>query len=217
MITVPEQSEININGNVIATDVTFEEYMERYAAHFCEWIEGVVIQMSPVHEKHDGLTFYLRQLVETYFELRPIGQVRSAPFVLKLLPEVRFGREPDLMIILHTNPHQLTATAMNGPADICIEVISEESIARDHGDKFMEYEKGGVGEYWIIDPIHKDTRFYLLNEAGVYVPQPVDADGYYHSPTLPGLRLHIPTLWQEQLPGPGATVKAVAAMLNESA
>lgn len=217
MITVPEQTEININGNVIATDVTFEEYMERYAAHFCEWIEGVVIQMSPAGWQHNKIITYLCLFIEAYFELRPLGRINIQPFVMRLPAFPNRRREPDLLVILNDNPYQLHETYMDGPADICIEVISEESIARDHGDKFMEYEKGGVGEYWIIDPIHRDTRFYLLNEAGVYVPQPVDADGYYHSPTLPGLRLHIPTLWQEQLPGPGATVKAVAAMLNESA
>jgi hypothetical protein len=31
---------------------------------------------------------------------------------------------------------------------------------------------------------------------------------------LPGLLLHVPTLWEDKLPGPGATVKAVEAMLN---
>lgn len=30
--------------NIIAHNVTFEDYMERYAAQFTEWVEGMVIQ-----------------------------------------------------------------------------------------------------------------------------------------------------------------------------
>jgi hypothetical protein len=31
---------------------------------------------------------------------------------------------------------------------------------------------------------------------------------------LPGLKRHVPTLWEEKPPGPGATVRAVEAMLE---
>jgi hypothetical protein len=32
---------------IIATNVTFEKYLERYAHDYCEWVEGTVIKMSP--------------------------------------------------------------------------------------------------------------------------------------------------------------------------
>jgi hypothetical protein len=41
------------------------------------------------------------------------------------------------------------------------------------------------------------------------VPQYADADGNYRTPALPGLVLHVPTLWHEQLPGPIAVAQAV--------
>lgn len=67
--------------------------------------------------------------------------------------------------------------AIIGPADICIEVVSEERIARDHGEKFAEYEKAGVREYWIVDPLRDTCRFNRLNEAGVYIPVGPGQDG----------------------------------------
>lgn len=202
-----------VSGEVIATGVSFEDYLERYAADFCEWVEGNVIKMSPVHDYHDDITYYAATLLSAYFELKPIGRVRRAPFVMKQ-PAPLSGREPDIQVILNTNPHQLTPTYMDGPADICIEVVSPESVARDHGDKLSEYEKSGVGEYWIFDPLHRECRFFRLNQEGVYIRHSEDAAGNYQTPLLPGLILHIPTLWQSNLPGPAAVVEAVKAMLK---
>jgi Uma2 family endonuclease len=200
---------------VIATGVSLDEYMAHYAAAHCEWVEGAVIQMSPVSGKHDELSYYLRQLLSAYFELRPIGRIRSQPFVLRLSAVPDRRREPDLMVILNENPHALTETVMDGPPDICIEIVSEESIERDHGTKFSEYERGGVPGYWIIDPLRDEARFYRLDSDGRYHRQEIDADGHYRTPTLPDMALHVATLWADSLPGPAATARAIAAMLGE--
>ena len=207
-------------------DVSFDEYMARYAADFYELAGGALIKMSPVTLVHDQITNYLRLLLQTYFELKPIGRVVAAPFVMKL-PNVSHGREPDLQVILTTNPGELTETYQNGPADLCIEVVSPESVTRDHGDKFQEYERGGVPEYWIVDPLQNECRFYRLSETAVeiveneppvkmYVRAEQDAQGLYRTVALPGLALHVPTLWQPALPGPAAVVEAVRAMVNAS-
>jgi Uma2 family endonuclease len=200
--------------NIIAFNVSLEDYMEQYAADHCEWVEGMVIKMSPASMKHNGVIYFLYQLLKAYFEIRPIGTVIGQPFVMRLPAFPNRRREPDLMVVLKTNPHELKATYLDGPADICIEVVSEDSVDRDHGEKFKEYEKGGVQEYWIIDPIRKEPRFYRLDENGIYRRQTEEAN-YYRTPALPGLALHVPTLWEEDLPGPAATVKAVQEMLKK--
>ncbi len=204
-----------VTGQVAEAHISFEEYLANYAADFYEWVGGAVVKMAPVSLNHDSITTYLRQLLETYFELRPIGRVVAAPFVLHL-PAIDRSREPDLQVILQTNTGELTATYMNGPADICIEVVSPESVSRDHGAKFEEYERGSVREYWIVDPLHQECRFYRLGEAGRYARQAEDAEGNYRTPALPGLALHVPTLWREKLPGPLAVAEAVRAMLAEN-
>ena len=185
--------------NIVATGVSIAEYMEHYAADFHEWVKGDVLKMSPVSSWHDLLTNYLRQVLDAYFALNPIGKVKSAPFVMRL-DAIEVAREPDLQIILDANPGEFTATAMIGPADICIEVVSPESVGRDHGTKFEEYERAGVGEYWIIDPIRQECRFYRLAESGIYTAVLLDDKGNYRTPTLPKLALHVPTFWLDELP-----------------
>ena len=193
--------------------VSAEEYMEKYAAHFYEWVDGELVKMSPASMTHHYLSMYIYALIETYLNLNPIGRVLMAPFVMKI-SDSSPRREPDLQVILHGNPGKLTETAMLGAADICIEIVSEESVERDHGTKFEEYEKGGVLEYWNIDPIHKEARFYQLGQKKQYIPVKPDAGDQYHSPLLPRLKLHVPTLWESPLPDMIQVVQSVQAMLG---
>jgi Uma2 family endonuclease len=208
-------SVVSPAGEVVAAQVSAEEYMERYAADHYEWVKGVVIKMTPVSLKHDSLRHYLRQLLDAYFSLNPIGVVIGEPFVMRLETTDSY-REPDLQVLLNTNPSKLTDTALLGPADICIEVVSPESVARDYGEKFEEYEKGGVGEYWIIDPAREVCHFYRLQESKLYTVCSPDEQGFYRTPRLPHLVLHIPTLWQEKLPDFFAIGQAVQEMIEKN-
>lgn len=192
--------------------VSAEEYMAHYAHDFYEWDDGRLVKMAPIQLRHAKLVSYLQKLLEAYFTLRPIGDVVGEPFVMRL-DSVKGYREPDLQVILHTNPGQFTPTAMIGPADICIEVVSPESGDRDYGKKFLEYEKAGVREYWIVDPIRKAARLNRLTPDGIYADISPDAEGDYETPLLPGLKLHVPTLWAEPLPDILQIVEAVRAML----
>lgn len=214
-IAIKQNTTLVPSGEIIATEVSPDDYMAQYAQHHCEWVEGMVIKMSPVPIRHDQILAFLRLLFGAYFEINAVGRIVGQPFVLRLSAFPNRRREPDLMIVLDSNPHELNDTYMDGPADICIEVVSLESTERDYGEKFSEYEKGGVPEYWIIDPVRHQCHFYRLAETGYYQRQPVDDQDNYHTPALPGLALHVPTLWQETLPGPAATVTAVQAMLKE--
>ncbi len=198
---------------VLEHRISAEEYMERYAHDHYEWARGVLIEMTPVNIRHNNLAAYLLDIFRAYFAMRPIGVVLQEPFVMRL-DTVEAWREPDLQVILKTNPSNLTDTAMIGPADICVEIVSPESVARDYGEKFAEYEKAGVKEYWLVDPTREAALFYRLNEEGVYKLIAPDEEGYYQTPLLPGLRLHVPALWQKELPDVIAIVEAVHTMVG---
>ncbi|MEO8393884.1 MAG: Uma2 family endonuclease, partial [Chloroflexota bacterium] len=142
-MAISEQALSNLIGEIVATNVSLEDYMEHYAEQHCEWVEGLVIKMSG-SLTHNDLSYYLHLFLRAYFDLRPIGRVIGQPFVMRLPAFPNRRREPDLMVFLKTNPNELKDTYLDGPADICIEVVSEESVERDHGDKFREYEQGGV-------------------------------------------------------------------------
>lgn len=204
-----------INPQVIALDVTSEDYLTHYAESHCEWVDGVVYKMSPIRDTHYLISSYLARLLGTYFEIKPIGRLRQDPFVMRL-PDVPSMRQPDLQIILNDNPNDLTPTYMNGAADICIEIVSPGSVDMDRGTKYREYEAGGVGEYWIIDPLRTEAMFHRLNEAGLYQLHLANEAGIYQTAMLPALQLHVLTLWRSEanMPGPAAVLSAVQKMLE---
>jgi len=212
VLTIPAPAVLPA-GEIVAVNVSAEEYMAAYAETFHEWAEGVVIKMSPESLRHARIIKYLQHVLDAYMALNPVGSVLTAPFVMQLDAIARF-REPDVQVILNTNPGQLTDTAMIGPADICIEVVSAESVARDYGDKFAEYEKAGVREYWVVDPIRQRCQFNRLDAAGIYAAISPDDTGHYRTPLLPKLAVHVPTLWQADLPDFFAIGQAVQAMFN---
>src|SRR5689334_3716187 len=83
------------------------------------------------------------------------------------------GRSPDLPFIAQQRTALLQRTRLDGPADLAVEVISPESVQRDRETRFGEYERGGVREFWLLDPIARQADFFLLGEDGRYHSLPV--------------------------------------------
>jgi Uma2 family endonuclease len=216
--TILELVDVPNLGHVLARDVSEEDYMRHYAEMHCEWVDGVVIKMSPVVDKHDAICRFLAHLLDAYIELNPIAELRQDPFVMRYQFEAdgkvkKRNREPDLQIISKDNPNTLNPSFMDGAADIVIEVVSLESVERDYGIKYHEYETIGVREYWIIDPLKKEARFYRLNDKKAYVLQEVEDT--YTSPLLPRLKIQVPIFWQQNLPKTIEVAKMVTEMLQE--
>jgi Uma2 family endonuclease len=200
-------------GKIVAENVAYEDYLSgEYGIH-AEWINGVVIGMSPIEEAHDALSRFGSALFDTYLELTTGGRVLQDPMVMKLSPSSP-GRQPDLQVLLPDRMHLLKSTEVAGAANLVVEIVSQESVKRDRGDKFEEYEQGGVDEYWIVDRIHKEALFYVRGEDGLFQSrQPID--GIYTSYVLPQLRIPVNIFWQEKIPSTREAVKMVEAMLKE--
>lgn len=205
----PPKSAVGRQGQVVATGVSFEDYLEKYAHDYAELVDGVVIQMSPVELQHDAISRFLENLFEAYLTLAGGGLVLQAPVVMKMGTK---SREPDLMVLLPEQIAKAKRTYVDGAADLVVEIVSTESVERDRGDKFIEYEQAGVKEYWIIDPLRKETLFYELSDEGIFQRRNAKADGSYTSHVLPKLRLNVGVLWQDPLPNVIEAVKLVQAM-----
>lgn len=179
--------------------ITYEEFLKSAEGTWAEWIDGEVIQMAPASNQHQNLASFLTALLRHFAEAHRLGVVRPAPFQMKTGPNLP-GREPDILFIANQHLNRLKSTHLEGPADLVVEIISPDSRSRDRGDKFYEYEQGGVREYWLLDPLRKRAEFYRLGEEGTYDLVPVGKDGIFQSAVLEGLWLKVDWLWQEPLP-----------------
>jgi Uma2 family endonuclease len=173
-----------------------------------EWVDGKVIMTSPASSKHQQLVSFLDRLAGYYVELHQLGRLFIAPFQMRL---ANSGREPDVLFISSEHLDRLRPSYLDGPADLVVEIISPESIGRDRGDKFFEYEEAGIPEFWLLDPLTERSEFYQLNVAGRYQPiQP--SDGIYRSAVIAGFWLREEWLWQEPLPLPLKLLAEIAGM-----
>lgn len=191
--------------------ITFEEFLKRYDGQHAEWLMGEVIVQVSNNLTHQNLLIFLLNLLSGYLSLKPVGKLLLAGFIMYIAEDVP-AREPDLLIVLNENNERIKQTYLDGPADIAVEVVSPESVKRDHGDKFAEYEAAGVKEYWLFDPIRELADIYILNANGVYVRHPLDNDGKLTSTLLPGFALDPAILWSDEFPQGLALLKLVSAM-----
>lgn len=160
-----------------------------------EWVEGKVIRHSPASRQHQALSGFLYEVLRAYARWQGLGEVIAAPFQMKL----EQGREPDLLFVAREHLDRIQETHLEGPADLVVEIVSPESGGRDRGDKFYEYARGGVPEYWLLDPAGQWAEFYQL-EGSHYRLVFEGQEGEYRARVLPGFWLRVEWLWREPRP-----------------
>ncbi len=198
---------------VVARGVAYDDYLTGKYGRHTEWIQGVVIAMSPTSIPHERLVSFLRLLFSLYLDQTTGGEVLGDPVVMKAAPDLP-ARQPDIQVILPEQAQFVQHNQVAGPAALVVEVVSPESVGRDRGAKFREYEAGGVAEYWIVDAERGEALFYVRGDDGLFHNrQPVD--GVYTSRVLPRLRLPIDLLWRDKLPTTSETVQMVGQMLAQ--
>jgi Uma2 family endonuclease len=160
-----------------------------------ELIEGVMIVSPPPLDSHEKQQGFLFTLIRLYVEQHDLGEVRGSRTAVRLSEAHVF--EPDLLFLSKKRSHLLQERGVFGPPDLVVEILSASTALYDRGDKLRAYERFGVQEAWLIDPYGPSgTLFYQL-EDGLYVPMPVDNDGWLASAALPGFHLQTEWLWPQ--------------------
>ncbi len=196
---MPSSPPLIREGPRLPRPLTFDEFLVQYAGKHAEWHpDGTVEIVVSTQITHNRITRFLSTLLGLYLGFRPIGELLSAPYPQQVTSYP--AREPDLMVVRDDRRKSITATALEGPADIVIEVVSPESAERDYSVKYREYEAAGVQEYWLIDA---DRRVFDIHERvadGRYQRRLPDASQFVTSALLPGFALDPALLWRESLP-----------------
>jgi Uma2 family endonuclease len=183
--------------------MSYEEFLAWADEHtHVEWEDGEAIAFMP-KPRHQDIVTFLVALMRFFAQFFRLGQVFTAPLEMKVTPTSN-AREPDILFIARQNLSRLTEDRLAGPADLIVEVISDESVSRDRARKFYEYQECGVREYWLLDPRPGKERadFWVLDGKGKYQPVPIGEDGMYHSTVLAGFWLRVDWLWQAEKPDP---------------
>lgn len=171
-----------------------------------EWVDGEVIIMSPSSLQHVRLAGWLLRLLAGFVESKSLGEVIGPEFMIRLAAQRR-RRVPDLLFIAKERSHLLRPNHLEGVPDLSFEIISPDSQSRDRRQKFEEYQKAGVREYWMVDPLSQTVEAYALDASGQLKLIEPEADGRVSSPMLAGFYLRPEWLWQDPLPHVNAALR----------
>jgi Uma2 family endonuclease len=176
--------------------MSYEEFMASTADQFAEWVDGKVITFMPAKKQHQFVVGFLYQLIGLFARLTGLGQPLVAPYAMRAEPGGSV-REPDILFVAQEHADRLTEKLLLGPADLIVEVVSDDSVRRDRDEKYHEYRRAGVREYWVIDPRPERRRadfFRLVDDQ--YELFATDEDERVESGVLSGFWLRPGWLWE---------------------
>jgi Uma2 family endonuclease len=178
--------------------MSYEEFLDWAGDDtHAEWVNGEVILFMPVKDVHQAVLGFLNTLMILFTTLFDLGKIRTAPYAMRAVPGGS-AREPDLLFVAKEHLDRVTEDRLVGPADLIIEIVSDDSVSRDRDDKFKEYRAAGVREYWIIDPRPGKQRadFFRLDDNGDYRLFATEDDEQVASQVISGFWLKPAWLWQ---------------------
>jgi Uma2 family endonuclease len=137
------------------------------AMRIIELANGELIMPPPPSMDHQDAVLELAAILRQHVKMFDLGKVFIAPFAVRLQEELI--REPDVLFVSKQNLDRATQRGIEGPPDWVAEVHSPSTRTADEVDKLAEYERAGVGEYWMLDPEARTIRVCVLRE-GSYGP-----------------------------------------------
>lgn len=172
-----------------------------------EWVDGEVIIMSPSSSRHVRIVNWLIRVLGDFVEDRDLGEILGPELMIRLARQRR-RRVPDILFVTRERLGLIQKNHLEGPPDLAIEIVSPDSQERDRRDKFDDYRKGGVREYWIIDQDEEELMAYALGANRRYTPI-ASVDGRVPSAVIPGFFLRPEWLWQNPPPRKADVLRAM--------
>ncbi len=158
-----------------------------------EIIEGVHIMTPAPGFLHQNVLRILGMHLNTYLTENNAGIPVFSPIdvILSLYDVV----QPDIIVILNENRRIITARNIQGAPDIVIEIISESSIKEDRIVKRKLYERTGIREYWIVDPLAETITLYSSEKGRLSRTAELEGTASLTSALLPGFELPLKKLF----------------------
>lgn len=130
-----------------------------------ELSKGRLIMTPSPTTRHQRIILKLSRLLIDHTSLLNLGEVIVAPMDVRLWEGT--VRQPDIVFMNNEHLDRITEE-MWGVPDLVMEILSEGTTKVDKGDKYLEYQKAGILEYWIVDPFKQVIDIYTL-EDGTYI------------------------------------------------
>ena len=177
--------------------LTFEDYVafpEDGRRH--ELIDGEHYVSAAPNVRHQTILGNLYAILRELIRKHDLGWLWFGPLAVKL-SEVDVV-EPDLLFLARAHGDRRTGTHLDGPPDLVVEVLSESNRRHDEVTKRRLYDRAGVEEYWIVDPVLESVKVYRRGNDGAFdraVELAAERGERLETPLLPGLSVALADLF----------------------
>jgi len=166
------------------------EYLALDAGRQIEFDRGFVEVLDLPTKEHQRIVRFLFLLLQKFVESRKVGEVFFAIFPVRLWNEKY--REPDLVFL---KPGRSETKGYPNGADLVVEVLSQSpgDRRRDLETKLAEYERAGITEYWIVDPVNSTVHVHYLQDS-IFTVAVLTVGQTANSQVLPGFAVDVAKL-----------------------
>jgi Uma2 family endonuclease len=160
-----------------------------------EIIDGVHYVMSSPVVRHQRVVRRMGVSIANFLDATGLGETFFVPVDTVLSPYDVVV--PDLLYVSKERSDLVQEKNIPGPPDLVAEVLSPSTRARDRHLKRRLYEREGVREYWVLDPVKNTVRVYRLGPAGYGIGTELSAAAgdVLSTPLLPGWELPLTELF----------------------
>jgi Uma2 family endonuclease len=103
--------------------------------------------------------------------------------------------QPDIIVLLPERLVQMTTRGIEGPPNLLIEVQGPSSAEHDRVTKRRLYARGGVTEYWLVDPETRTIEVLVLDGEVYRTLIRVGGNDSVRSTVLPNLSFAAPAVF----------------------
>jgi Uma2 family endonuclease len=173
---------------------TYADYLTWSRDYGDELINGTAYVREPPSPSwlHQEIVVELCRQAANALEDKPC-RVYVAPFDVRLPKcteeddQVDTVVQPDVLIV--SDLKKIDARGVRGAPDWVAEVLSPSTARHDRTLKLSAYERAGVREVWLIDPVDRTLTIYQL-EAGCYGrATPLELKGRTELTAVPGVTI----------------------------
>jgi Uma2 family endonuclease len=146
--------------------------------------------------RHQLVLANLGGILYAYLREHPLGRIYPAPLDVVLSDSDVV--QPDLLFLAGERGDLVTERNLQGAPDLVIEVLSESTRRTDEITKRHLYERHGVREYWVIDPVLETVKIYRLTGEGFRREAELSTEAHdrLSTPLLPGLSVPLDEIFR---------------------
>ena len=172
----------------------YDDYVNLPEGSAYQLINGELIMSPAPNLYHQKILNNILILLNNFNSKINFGDIYPSP--VDVYFEEYETYQPDIVFVSKERSQILKETKIEGAPDLVIEILSESSAYYDLKHKKNIYEKYGVKEYWIVDPIDKSVEIYENKKEKFDLIEQKKSNGTIKSKILNGLKISIEEIFK---------------------